>query len=168
MKTHIIIQRTFVYAVISASVLFLVFVLGFMTEFHVLFVDGNSAMYDYYKDLQNLNHQLFTAAVIAVVASLFLLGFDINKQVAGVLGLVFTLILTVINIINGVALRGRTGEFAEAYRRFDFSILEDYSASLRPFHLIYILFGIVILLSVTLFIVTAANHLSGRKEAVES
>ncbi|MDC7242355.1 MAG: hypothetical protein PQJ50_18520 [Spirochaetales bacterium] len=163
LKIQILFSRI---AVVSAVILS-IFSLGFMTDFYHLFMDGNSDMYSYFKDLQILNNAVFQASVIFLVLSFFLKGFDINKKAAGKYGVIFTLILAVINIFNSVSIFGLNGYFIGEYRLFDFSDLGGYEPSVLPYVLIYVLFSLAAAVSVTLFALTGYNFISKRKQEAD-
>ncbi|MDC7232508.1 MAG: hypothetical protein PQJ58_04715 [Spirochaetales bacterium] len=149
--------------IILSSIL-LILALGFMTDFFTLFMDGNDEMYDLFKNLQILNNVLFNSSLIYLVLSLFLFPFDINKKTAGLFGVGFTLIIALLNIVNGITLFSTNSYFINAMSQIDFSGFEGTVPSTVPFSLISILFGLAIALSVLLAAVTGFNFLRSRKE----
>ncbi len=160
LKTQVILTYT---TIITAAVIS-IFGLGFMSEFYTLFMNGNDAMYTFFKDIQPLNTKVFTSGLTFLVLALFLMPFDINKKIAGVFGVAFTLIITIINIVNGISIFTITNKFKAVYNGIDFTSLEDYIPSTTPFMILIALFGIAIVITLSLFITTIINYLSNKKE----
>lgn len=164
MRLRLKLQYILSYSLIGAAAVLLIYVLGFMTDFFVLFMDGNSAMYDYFKDLQILNNTLFASALTALVMALFLPGFDITRKKPGLFGTLYVLAFTVVSILNGSRIVTYNTYFVNAYKQLDFTSLEGYRFSLMPFNLSLILFGLVVVLSLGLFMITSLNFLAGRTD----
>ncbi|GAB6107255.1 hypothetical protein [Fusibacter bizertensis] len=139
-----------------AGVLF-VFSLGFMTNFYQLFIDGNSEMYKFYKDLQMLNTMIFDLSVILVILTLLHFAFDFHKRMIGLGGVIVTLTTTILNISNGIAIFQTNAYFKNEYLKIDFSGMANYNPSAVPFNLTYIIFSLVIAISALVTIVSCFN-----------
>lgn len=97
-------QKLLVYLMIAASVVLFVIGLGFMTNFYPLFYNGTSDMYDYFKRLQILNKAEFNMAVVMVVMTVLMLGFDLNKPKNGWIGLIYSAAIAVYVWLNSLSL----------------------------------------------------------------
>jgi hypothetical protein len=163
-KFSLKIQIILSYASIAMAAIISIYGLGFMTGFYTLFMNGNDEMYTFYKDIQVLNSALFSSGLIFLVLSFLLIGFDINKKVAGIFGVLFTLALTITNIINGISIFSANSVFLSAYNQLDFAYIEGYVASTLPFKLAYILFGTAIVMTLLLFALTTGNFVAEKKK----
>lgn len=167
--TKLLLRLQFInsYVLIAISSVFAVFSLGFMTDFFTLFVEGNSDMYSYYKDVQNLNNLTFSLALIALMLALLTLSFDLNKQAPGVFGFGYSLVIAVVNTVSTIRVFPVNSHYMELYSQFDFSEIADYRASTLPFTLVYGFFTLILLASVTLFALACINFLRNRKAVPE-
>ena len=164
MISRLKIQTMLCHGLLLAAAAFLIYVLGFMTDFYVLFMDGNSEMYDYFKNLQAMNDVLFRSALIGLVMALFLRWFDIHKKRAGVLGLLYVAAVTVVSLVSGGRIHALGAAFMDGYRGIDFAPLEDYVPSLAPFRVTQSIHAVVMAVAVLLLAVTAWNSLEGYRK----
>lgn len=160
------IQIALSYTFIAVAAVFSVYSLGFMTDFFILFMDGNDAMYNFYKELQILNNALFQTGVTALIMALFLKGFDLTRQKAGFFGTLYTLAILVVLGINARTIFSLNRYFNAEYAGIDFSALDGYVKSLFPFRLGMSLFILLIGISIALFFTAAVNYLLDRKKGV--
>lgn len=163
MKTRLRIQYVLCYSLMITAAVFFVYVLGFMTDFFIFFMDGDDAVYQFFKDLQILNNELFYTALTALVMALFLKGFDITGKRAGLFGLLYVLALAVVNFINGSRIVTFNNYFLNAYQSLDFTSLDAYSPSVLPFRVVFILYALIVILTICLLAMTGWNFLKGRK-----
>lgn len=163
-KTLLKIQVILSYATIITALIISLFGLGFMSGFYTLFMNGNDEMYTFFKDLQVLNTTVFTCGLTFLVLALFLKPFDIDKKITGIFGVLFTLIIAITNIVNGLSIISSSNNFKTVYNKLDFSILEDYVPSATAFDTLFTLWFIAIIVSVALFGTTTVNFLSNKKK----
>lgn len=157
------IQIVFTYLTIIAAVLNALLGLGFMTDFYTLFMNGNDEMYNFFKDLQALNTAFFSFGLVFLVMSLFLLSFDINKKIAGIFGVSYTLILAITNILRGSSVFSSNLYFRSLYEQLDYTAIEGYVPSAAPFQLISLILILSMALAIILFGLTMVNYLMTRK-----
>jgi len=136
----------------------LILALGFMTNFHVLLYDGNTDMYNFYKNVQALNHLLFSTSVIVIVYALLLLAFDVNNNKLGFLGIIFVVIGSIVTVVKSLTLFKYIPYFKNLYNSFDFSILNNYTPSPWIFDLATNLLIIWDILTVALLIACLFNY----------
>lgn len=126
-------QKGLVYSFIAVTVLLSIAGLGFMTNYYKLFFDGTPEMYDFYKGVQVFNRVLFKASIVFVVMAFLMIAFDLNKEKNGVIGVIYTLVVTYYVIsTSGVILRA-IPYYQNIYESFDFSVVNDYQPSSLAF-----------------------------------
>jgi len=162
LKTQFILS----YASIITALIISLFGLGFMSEFYTLFMNGNDEMYTFFKDLQFLNTKVFISGLTFLVLAFFLIPFDINKKIAGIFGVLLTLAITIINIINGYSIISISNMSSSIYKEMDFSILTDYTPSVMSFNFLSIIWIIAIVTTLLLFILTTVNAIGSRKKGI--
>lgn len=137
-------QKALVYSFIAMTVLLFIAGLGFMTNYYKLFFDGTPEMYDYYKGVQVFNRVLFKASVVFVVMAFLMIAFDLNKQKNGIVGVIYTAIVTYYVLsTSGVILRA-IPYYQNIYESFDFSVVKDYEPSSLAFNASrYFTYGVI-------------------------
>lgn len=143
---------------ILAGVL-LAFSLGFMTNFYQLFIEGNSEMYKFYKNLQMLNTLLFDSAIILVVMALLHFAFEFHKQIVGFGGVMIALTNTILAISNGIVIFQTNDYFKNEYLKINFENLTRYTPSILTFILTNVLLSSVIVISILVTIVSCINFI---------
>lgn len=137
-----------VYSFIAVGILLVIVGLGFMTNFYSLFYNGTSEMYDFYKSVQALNKAIFNGALITVVMSVLLIGFDLNKSEHGPLATIYSCIVAGYTVMNGMVIQRAVPYFRGIYTAFDFSEVADYTPSTFAFTISQVLYGLAMALSV--------------------
>ncbi len=145
------------YSLIVATIVMLIFALGFMTSFYELFVNGSSEMYEFFKDLQILNNAIFQATIICVIMALMLIPFDVTKKRVGIFSSIYTLIVAVVTFFNTQNVLRVNKYFADIHRGMDFSELTTYPESMFPFTFTKIIFITVTVLAGLTAVLTFFN-----------
>ena len=149
------VQAVAVYSVLTISVSLFVLYLGFMTHYYVLFYDGTSEMFEYYRKLQVLNKEGFSLVVRFAIFAFILLVLELHKIRPGLVGLVAVLGTTVFVTVNSLSLLNVIPKYKLGYLALDFSSMEDYTPSTFVFDtgivLHTILIGLLIILSIVAF-----------------
>lgn len=150
-------------SIITALVIFIV-ALGFMTNLHRMLFDGTFEMYEYYKSIQVLNKAMFSTAIIIVVYAFLLAPFDINKKKPGIFGMILVAGGTIFTALRSTTMFRYIPFFKKGYTEFDFSVMENYTASPWQFDLAVGLFWAWLVMAVVLTIVCLINFMSYLKE----
>ncbi|WP_461207100.1 hypothetical protein [Clostridium sp. DL1XJH146] len=159
-KLSLKLQKISSYILIVVAILVGVLALGFMTNFYQLFYNGTAETYQYYKDIQGLNHAIFQSAIILIILSLLQIPFEITKKTTNIFGLVLLLITTIINFVNSMTVLKFNSYFKGLYKQLDFSSIESYTYSIRPFQLTSVLFIATIILTIFVLGVSIFNYIS--------
>ena len=145
-------QRILVYAVEIVIIALFVLYLGFMTQYYALFYDGTFEMFEYYKQLQIFNKEAFNLALQFVVFALVLFAYELQKNKAGLVGLIYVLFMTWFVSMNSILLIRVIPKYKRDYLALDFTSMEDYVPSTFVFDagviLHYILIGLLIIFAV--------------------
>jgi len=158
-KKNLLLMRqllTLLSIIVAAGII--IVALGFMTNFHVLLYDGNSDMYNFYKNIQALNHVLFSTSIVVLVYAALLLAFDVKSENFGLLGMIYVPIGTIVTVVKSFTLFTYIPHFKALYNSFDFSILNNYVPSPWIFDLTTGLFVIWDIISILLLITCVINY----------
>ncbi len=152
MKNNLMrIQAILVYAVLTLVIALFILYLGFMTQYYVLFFNGTSEMFDYYKLLQVFNKEAFNISLIFILFAGALSAFQLNKFRPGLAGLIVVIATTVYLTIRSLALISVLPKYKRGYLALDFSTWEDYAPTTFVFDagllLHYLLIGSLVLLT---------------------
>lgn len=155
--------RYSVYGFIAIAVCLVVLGLGFMTNFYPLFYNGTPDMYDFYKSVQALNKAMFNGALVIIVMSVLMIGFDINKQQHGAIGTIYTIIVAAYTIMTGMVVQRAVPYYRNIYTAFDFTEVKDYTASYWVFPFTQAVFAMAMLLSVVIAVLAIIRYVSSLK-----
>lgn len=148
-------QSILVTAILVVAIALGVLYLGFMTHYYILFYDGTTEMFDYYKQLQVFNKEAFNIALLFIVAAGILYIFGLRKIRPGGAGLLATFGVTAFVTLRSLALINVIPLYKKGYLALDFAELEEYSPSTFVFDLGMVLhIGLMVL--TILLAVTAA------------
>ncbi|MDF2473146.1 MAG: hypothetical protein K0R21_928 [Anaerocolumna sp.] len=143
-----------VYILMFAAILYFVYALSFMTPFYRLFYDGDSAMFELYKNLQLLNQFIFNVALTTLILTILLLLMEVDKKVSNVFRLLFLIGFFIYQVNNLSVYIGSVPYYESSYLSLDFSILENYTVSTVMFSLSYVFnIGILVTLLITILLV---------------
>ncbi len=160
------VQKITAWLLIPLAVLFFAYTLTFMTKFYPLFLEGDSQMYEFFKELQFLNHNLFSSALAFLVLSIFVVPFDLTKKAAGIFGILLAVGMTALNLINYLGLAPWITYFQANYQVLNHEYIEGYQPSIMPFLLSSVLFILAIILCAILSISALYNFIQNRKGGV--
>lgn len=150
------IQSSLVYSVITVSVLIFVLYLGFMTEYYVLFFDGTDAMYEFYLELQVFNKYAFNIALQIMLLTVILMTFQLSKYRPGLLGVLFSLGMTIYISVSSIPLINDLVRYKRDYLAYDFTSMDDYTVSTLAFDIglitHYLQMGVLIALCIVAII----------------
>lgn len=145
MKNHLMnAQSKLVYGVEIVCIALFVLYLGFMTHYYILFYDGTTEMFDYYKKLQVFNKEAFNLAMIFVVLALVLFVFELHKYRPGLVGLVYVLGTAAYVSLKSFSLINVIPKYKRSYLALDFSTMDDYVPSTIAFDAGLLLHSILI------------------------
>ncbi|MDF2951784.1 MAG: hypothetical protein K0S18_1367 [Anaerocolumna sp.] len=147
-----------VYILLFIAILYFIYSLSFMTPFYRMFFDGDSLMFDLYKELQYLNQFIFEVALTTLILTIILLLLDVDKKVCNVFRLLFLIGFLVYEVDKLNVYIGNVPYFQTTYLSMDFSVLENYTASTVMFTLSYV-FGISILVALLITTLLVLNGL---------
>lgn len=155
-----------IYLLIGVAALYFVYSLGFMSNFYRLFYDGNSEMYDFFKELQLLNKFIFNSAIITLILAILALPFDIHKKKISWFNAIFLIGFFGYEISNLSTIFGSIPYYTNKYMSFDFSILENYNTTPIMFTLAYVFYLsiiLILLLIIIAFVLQLIKQISGTK-----
>ncbi len=158
------VQKITAWLLIPLGVLFFAFTLTFMTKFYPLFVEGDSQMYEFYKEVQFLNHNLFSSALAFLILSIFVVPFDLTKKAAGIFGILLACGMTVLNVVNYIGLAPWITYFWANYHGLNHGYIEGYEPSSMPFQLSNIFLLVAIVLCSTLTLTAIYNYIQQRRK----
>ncbi|GAB4262957.1 MAG: hypothetical protein Kow0080_00810 [Candidatus Promineifilaceae bacterium] len=157
-------QSILVYAIETVCIALFVLYLGFMTHYYILFYDGTSEMFDYYKKLQVFNKEAFSLVLMFVVLAMVLILFDLHKIRPGLFGLAAAFSVTVYISLNSISLIRVIPKYKQGYLALDFAKLENYTPSTFVFDAGLVLHSILIGLLVIFSIVATLTFIQRLKE----
>lgn len=138
-------QWVIVYILIAVAILYFIYSLGFMTNFYRLFYDGDSAMFEVYKELQLLNAFIFENALITLILSIIGYALDLNKKKCNILSVIYVTAFLIYEISSLSTILGAIPYYINKYRALDFTLMKNYNSSTVMFTLSYV-FSIGILM----------------------
>ncbi len=147
-----------VYILFFIAVLYFIYSLCFMTNFYRFFYDGNTAMLEFYEELQLLNKYVFKTALTILILAVFTLFLEIDKKKVSMFHCIYLIGFFVYEINDFSIFIGTIPYYKDKYLSLDFSILENYNVSTLMFSLNYIL-NIGILISLLLTIILFINRM---------
>jgi hypothetical protein len=157
----LIVRKISSIALIVTSIVTFVFGLGFMTNFYQLFYDGNSEMYEFYKNIQVLNNVVFDSSIYLVILALLQIPFDIQKKDVSIRGLVLVVISLFVHVSNSLVVFGQLTKYKALYVGMDLTGLDGYNVTTFPFEFAQSIFVTAIVLLV-LILVTSTISVVGQ------
>ena len=104
-----------------------------MTQYYVLFYDGTDEMYEFYLQLQVFNKAAFNIALQIALMTAILMTFQLNKYRPGLLGLIYTVGMTIYISLSSLPLLDDISKHKDDYLAFDFTSMDDYTVSTLAF-----------------------------------
>ncbi len=142
-------QWVSVYILIAVAILYFIYSLGFMTNFYRLFYDGDSAMFEVYKELQLLNAFIFENALITLILSIVGFAFELNKKKCSVLNVIYVAGFLIYEISNLSTILGAIPYYINKYSKLNFTLIRNYNSSTVMFTLCYVFsIGILLILAI--------------------
>ena len=157
------ILRYSVYGFIAVAIGLAVLGLGFTTNIYPLFYNGTSEMYEFYKNVQILNKAMFNTAVVLVVLSFLMIGFDLNKKQHGLFGTIYAVIVAGYTVMNTSAILQSIPYFSGIYHAFDFTEVQDYTPSYWVFGFAQFMFTLVTVVAVVIALLAIFRFVTTRK-----
>lgn len=135
-----------VWLLVVIGIGYFIYSLGFMTGFYEFFYNGTSETYDFYKELQVVNHYIFnTSLIIILIAGFCLLtGIDYKKRNWFWIGM---LSIADIYLISKIIVLVQTMPyFTNWYQTLDLSTFDTRQSPFVIFQLTYLLPAIAVIL----------------------
>ncbi|GAB5493174.1 MAG: hypothetical protein Phog2KO_33890 [Phototrophicaceae bacterium] len=127
-----------------------------MTEYYVLFFDGTDAMYEFYLELQVFNKYAFNIALQIMLLTVILMTFQLSKYRPGLLGVLFSLGMTIYISVSSIPLINDLVRYKRDYLAYDFTSMDDYTVSTLAFDIglitHYLQMGVLIALCIVAII----------------
>ena len=158
-KNLFIVQTILYYIFATLSVFALIYALGFMTDFKILFQQYGGLGEFHEEVLQPFNREIFLSALFMIIGFVILSAFNIRNRVADLTALILVILLCSYNIIVSFKFVSNLYILIEQYQELDFSQLllpsnMEYFETTRTFVLgilfykVYAVVNILIMFSV--------------------
>jgi hypothetical protein len=123
---ELVMQRISLFFFLASGVFLLIYALGFITDVYLFYAYGNKTLANFYGEMQKINTGLLWNAILVIVFSLVLFMLGLGKHSAGIVTLIFAVLISVVSILFCAGSCILLAQAREKYIALDLSSLNRY------------------------------------------